>query len=352
MNNAQHIPQDDLALIALQLLPKDEMDAALLHLEHCDACREELAKLQGDLAIYALSSEMHSPPAQARERLMRRVAKEKKIVPVERPQPMQRPAPHSQPTVDTEIPLSSAAVPVVAARREDLEEPMLASRSRGVFAASNAAESSTPSFGAVPTFGSSPSFGSSSAGTYDEPTRRTSKVTSIAAWTGWAIAAGAAVVAGMQFHQRDLTQSNLDATTAKLTQTSADAARAQQALSTLTADNDLKLTMHVPTPEGVPQSKLPEGHAAYDADKGSLVFVATNLLPVPSEKTYELWVLPNDGKAAPIPAGIFRPDQNGSASVVLPDIPKGVDAKGFGVTLEDAGGTKTPTMAQLVLVGM
>jgi hypothetical protein len=335
MNTAQHISTEDLALVALQLLPDAELNEAMLHLEHCDACRAELANIQGDLAIYAMSSEMHSPPAQARERLMRRVAKEKKVVPIERPQVAAHAALMA---AATEAVLQPRNAPGVArpeaGRDEDEGELRLPSRGRGMFASSYGPDVAATSV-------------------YDEPpVRRGSKVTSIAAWTGWAIAAGVAVVAGMQFHQRQMLQSDLNSTTAKLTETTSEDSRAQQVLGTLTADNDLKLTMHVPTPEGVPQSRLPEGHAAYDAAKGSLVFVATNLLPVPAEKTYELWVLPNDGKAAPIPAGTFRPDQSGNASVVLPEIPKGVDAKGFGVTLEDAGGTKTPTMAQLVLVGM
>jgi anti-sigma-K factor RskA len=345
MNAAQHISQDDLALIALQFVSDEELDTALLHLEHCALCREELAGIQGDLALYALTSDMHSPPAQARERLMRRVAKEKKVIPL---QPVSMPSARPQTLAEAAPQLASASHPHIPAApfQAATDEPLLASRSRGVFAANNAHEPELRSAQPASSF----TFGSYNQP--EEPVRRGSRVTSIAAWTGWAIAAGAAVVAGMQFHQRQLTQSTLNATTAKLTQSTDADSRAQQVLNTLTAENDLKLTMHVPTPEGVPQSRLPEGHAAYDAGKGSLVFVATNLLPVPQEKTYELWVLPNDGKAAPIPAGIFRPDQNGSASVVLPTIPKGIDAKGFGVTLEDAGGTSTPTMAQLVLVGM
>jgi anti-sigma-K factor RskA len=66
-------------------------------------------------------------------------------------------------------------------------------------------------------------------------------------------------------------------------------------------------------------------------------------------KTYELWVLPASG-AAPVAAGTFRPDVNGSASVVLPALPKNVPAKGFGVTVEPDGGSPTPTLP-IVLMG-
>jgi len=293
MNTANHIPQDDLALFALQLLPEQEMAEALVHLEHCEACREEIARYQGDLAVYSMTSEMHSPPAMARERLLRRVAKEKKVIPIERVQQ-----------------------PVAA-----VEEPVLSPRSRGMFETES----------------------------YEEPPRRSA---GFSTWAGWAIAAGVTVVAGLQFHQRQVLQTDLNDISARLNQTSSEAAKAQQVLQTLTEAGAQQIALHVPPPEGVPASHLPEGHAAYIAEKGQLVFVASNLLPLPQYKTYELWLLPPaDTKRPPIPAGTFKPDQNGNAYVVMPDIPKGSIVGGFGVTIEDDGGTREPTLP-FVLVGM
>jgi anti-sigma-K factor RskA len=210
----------------------------------------------------------------------------------------------------------------IADRTDSAEEPYLNSRSRGMF---------------------------STYETYEEPKRGRGAV--IAAWTGWAIAAGVAIVAGLQFHQHQVLQATLNDTNAKLTQSAAATSKAEQVLQTLTNEGAMQITMRIPPPDGVPQSKLPEGHAAYDAAKGSLVFVASNMLPVPQDKTYELWVLPQSAGEAPVPAGTFRPDQNGNASVVMPEIPKGVTAKGFGVTIEDAGGAKAPTLP-IVLVGL
>ncbi|HEX6771625.1 MAG TPA: anti-sigma factor, partial [Acidobacteriaceae bacterium] len=60
-------------------------------------------------------------------------------------------------------------------------------------------------------------------------------------------------------------------------------------------------------------------------------------------KTYELWVIPASG-AAPLPAGTFTPNAQGYASVVLPKLSSGVPAKSFGITIENAGGSATPTM--------
>jgi anti-sigma-K factor RskA len=87
----------------------------------------------------------------------------------------------------------------------------------------------------------------------------------------------------------------------------------------------------------------PVGHAIYMERSGALIFMASNLRPMPQNKTYELWLIPANGKA-PIPAGLFRPDASGDASVVMPTIPAGVKAKAFGVTVEDAQGSATPTL--------
>ena len=92
----------------------------------------------------------------------------------------------------------------------------------------------------------------------------------------------------------------------------------------------------------------PSARAVYLASRGALVLQASNMQPLPGNKTYELWVIPTSG--APVPAGLFRPDSTGSASVVLPAIPRGVQAKAFGITIENAGGSNTPT-APIILSG-
>ncbi|HEX5236807.1 MAG TPA: anti-sigma factor [Silvibacterium sp.] len=87
----------------------------------------------------------------------------------------------------------------------------------------------------------------------------------------------------------------------------------------------------------------PAGHVTYMAKSGALLLVASNLHPLPQNKTYELWLIPANGKA-PVPAGLFRPDASGSASVVMPPMLEGMQAKAFGVTVEIAQGSPTPTL--------
>jgi anti-sigma-K factor RskA len=67
----------------------------------------------------------------------------------------------------------------------------------------------------------------------------------------------------------------------------------------------------------------------------------------PSQKAYELWLIPTSG--APIPAGVFKPDAHGSATVVNPPLPSGVEAKAFAITIEPESGSTTPTMPIVML---
>ena len=99
-----------------------------------------------------------------------------------------------------------------------------------------------------------------------------------------------------------------------------------------------------------PVKPVPQGRAIYLQKRAALVFIAANLAPIPADKTYELWLLPASG-AAPIPAGLFKPDARGSAAVLTPPLPAGVEAKGFAVTIENEGGSQTPTMP-IVMAGM
>src|SRR5271170_7891348 len=84
MSDQRRISSEDLALFAMQLLSKEETAEVSAYLEQSEEARRELAEIQGDLAIYAHTVDVHSPPAQARERLMKQVAGEKKAIPIDR----------------------------------------------------------------------------------------------------------------------------------------------------------------------------------------------------------------------------------------------------------------------------
>ena len=92
----------------------------------------------------------------------------------------------------------------------------------------------------------------------------------------------------------------------------------------------------------------PQGKAIYMRDRSSLIFLASNMPVLPPQKAYELWLIPTSG--APIPAGVFKPDARGSATVIEPPLPAGIEAKTFAITVEPEQGSSTPTMP-IVMAG-
>jgi hypothetical protein len=157
-------------------------------------------------------------------------------------------------------------------------------------------------------------------------------------WVGWFIAFVAITAAGYFGYRSTILRHELDASNTQVAQFSTQAARAQQLADALSSPDAKQVTL-----TETRQPVQPAGHAAYLSKTGALIFVASNLRPVPQSKTYELWLIPAGAKP-PIAAGLFRPDASGNASVVQPPLSAGVDAKRFLVTVEDAGGASTPTL--------
>lgn len=262
-----HIPQEDLALYAMQALSIEESAVVREHLNQCGACRDELAQVSGDLAVVAMNAEEAHLPAGARQRFMDRVA-----------------APEA----------STSVAPVPSPRVASM------TKERGVTASHH--------------------------------------------WLPWAIAAALLIVSLALSAKIHTLNQQLRQETALAAEQAATSSHAQQVLDVLTAPSaqHVLLVSSKARPE-------PSGHAVYLAESGALIFQANDLEPLPEGKTYELWVIPATGKA-PIPAGLFRPDGLGSASVILPTLPRGVPAKAFGVTIEKVEGSTTPT-APIILAG-
>jgi anti-sigma-K factor RskA len=126
----------------------------------------------------------------------------------------------------------------------------------------------------------------------------------------------------------------------------ADSVQLAQLMDLLTSSHVKRVTLH-PTPLASPP---PEGRVVYEARTGKLLLTASNLQPLPDGKTYELWILQPGGRK-PLPAGTFAPDSAGNAAVILAQAPVGLTVQGFGVTIENTGGSETPTLP-IVLSGL
>lgn len=161
-------------------------------------------------------------------------------------------------------------------------------------------------------------------------------------WTAWGAAAALLVVSiGLEVKIRDLSARVAQERQAAEAQDELNA-RARKVLSLLSSENAQRVELTAAKVHPVPSAR-----ATYLASQGALVLMANNLPQLSKDKTYELWIIPADGKG-PIPAGLLRPDAGGQASVVLPEIPIGVGAKAFGITIEKAGGSDTPTLPILL----
>ena len=273
MNDTVHIDPENLALHAMQFLTGDEALAAAAHLEHCSECRREFMALQNDLAGVALSVPLETPTAQARERFLAQILREKRVVPIDR-------AVRASETTSQPVPVKKSA-----------------------------------SGGLLP-------------------------------WLGWAVAAGATFSATSFYQERNQLKATVAGQSVQMATLSADAAREHALMDALTDRSAMRVTLNT-TPAAKP---APQGRATYVADKGTLVFIANNLEPLPLDTVYELWLIPANG-TGPIPAGTFHPDARGNASVIMPELPKGVQAKAFGVTIEAEGGATTPTLPILMVGG-
>jgi anti-sigma-K factor RskA len=242
---------DDLALYAMGSLEGEERAALENHLETCTSCRRELDALRGDMAMLALSAPLATPPPQARQRLMKAIAKEPR---------------HS---------------------------PSKEARSWRML---------VPSLGA-------------------------------------AVFAVLALMFWLQNASMHREVSNLERTNAELQE---GLARAGQIVAMLSDASAAHFTLSAA--KAPPQ---PQGKAIYARDRGSLIFIASNMPTLPPLKTYELWLIPVSG--APIPSGLFVPDAHGSATVINPPLPAGVEAKTFAITVEPQQGSTAPTTTPIMV---
>jgi hypothetical protein len=288
--NAHHISDEDLLLYSIQSLSAGETAAVELHLESCAECRLRLAEAAGDLALVSLSVDQEPLPAGSRERFLSRIATEPQTAP--------------------------AAAGIVQ---------------------SSTAPAAAPA---------------STADIYSRPRPAVTEEKPRRSWfpilISWAAAFALLILALDLGNQNQKLNDLLNSDKGRIATLSAEAAQARDAAQRITDLFRSPDARQVTLTEGK-GTPPPTGHTSYLADKGALLFVGNNLKPIPANKTYELWVIPATGKE-PIPAGLFRPDSKGQASVVLPPLPQGVPAKAFGVTIENAEGATTPTMP-IVLVG-
>ena len=159
---------------------------------------------------------------------------------------------------------------------------------------------------------------------------------------GWAATAAVIVFAASLWKENTALKQSLASASAQAIQSARELDDLRKISAPLIAPEAQRITLvAMKTP---PQ---PQGKAFYLRNRSSLVFMANNMPPLPPQKAYELWLIPTQG--APVPAGMFKPDAHGSATVVNPPLPSGMEAKAFAITVENEAGATTPTMPIMMM---
>jgi anti-sigma-K factor RskA len=161
-------------------------------------------------------------------------------------------------------------------------------------------------------------------------------------WLGWAATAAVVVFALSLWRENTALQQSLASMSSRAGESSRELEELRRVAAPILDPEAQRVTL-VST-KTAPQ---PQGKAFYLRSRSSLVFLANNMPALPPRKAYELWLIPVNG--APIPAGVFKPDAHGSASVVSPLLPAAVEAKAFAITVESETGATAPTMPILMM---
>lgn len=118
--------------------------------------------------------------------------------------------------------------------------------------------------------------------------------------------------------------------------------RLNQELRLLTSPDAVHVSLN---PQKSPRQ--PSGTAIFSPSQKRMLFMASNLAPLPEGKAYELWIIPAQG--APVAGGVFKPDEHGNAILVDQKMPAGVEAKAFAITVEKEEGSDKPTSPILLM---
>jgi|HubBroStandDraft_1064217.scaffolds.fasta_scaffold07525_7 anti-sigma-K factor RskA len=161
-------------------------------------------------------------------------------------------------------------------------------------------------------------------------------------WLGWAATAAVIVLAASLWKENSALRQSLASASAQTAQATRELEEIRRIASPIIAPEAQRVTL-----VGMKTPPQPQGKAFYLRNRSNLVFVANNMPALPPQKAYELWLIPMQG--APIPAGMFKPDTRGSATLVNPPLPAGMEAKAFAITVENEAGATTPTMPIMMM---
>lgn len=94
-----------------------------------------------------------------------------------------------------------------------------------------------------------------------------------------------------------------------------------------------------------PDAAQPRG--TYFISPSGVLLIASNLRPLSAGQTYQMWVIPKG--QAPRPAGLFRPDNTGSAVHFVSQPVDVANAQAVAISVEPEAGSTAPTTTPLLI---
>ena len=172
--------------------------------------------------------------------------------------------------------------------------------------------------------------------------QRNSQRTSWFGSLGWLAAAAMLIFSAVQWTENSDLHGKLETARDQAAQQDIRVTKAEQLVSVLTAPDAVRSTL-----VSAKEKPQPLGKAFYRRDSGNLVFFASNMPALPPNKAFELWLIPENG--APMNAGVFKTDARGNGTLISTNLPLGIAAKAFAITVEDAAGASAPTTPIMIL---
>jgi len=164
-------------------------------------------------------------------------------------------------------------------------------------------------------------------------------------WNWWGLGIGAvatAAVALVLIANLTRTQSELEKAKAQLAAAQIESAQKDELLQLLSSQ-DVRL-VELKGLEAAPAAKA---KLFWNPGARSGILLTNGLPKTPTDKAYELWGIAG---TEPIPAGVFRVDDQGQARFRMPVLGQGKNFDKFAVTLEPAAGVEKPS-GPMVLLG-
>jgi anti-sigma-K factor RskA len=93
----------------------------------------------------------------------------------------------------------------------------------------------------------------------------------------------------------------------------------------------------------------PRGRVFVNPKQGVLL-LASNLMPAPAGKVYEMWIIPKGG--SPLPSGLFQSQSDGTAMYLRKGAVDIASTGAVAVTLEPEAGSQAPTTTPLIVASL